>query len=100
MKIYFLQKDQQFLGPFTLDEMRAQSITKKDMIWKDGTPDWVPAIALEELACMFRGQTSLPTQNYPSGGEQPPAKPIAKWLNHLAIISRLWANGNVSKQYA
>jgi hypothetical protein len=99
MRIYFFKKDQQFLGPFTLDEMRMQSITEKDMVWKDGTPDWVPAIALDELACMFRSQPAIPTPNYVSA-KQSPGKPAVKWLHQLALISRLWANENVNKQYA
>ena len=54
MKIYYLHSWQQFLGPFTLDEIRQQAISREDLIWKDGTPDWVPAGTLEEFACIFK----------------------------------------------
>ncbi len=53
MKIYFVHSNQQFLGPYSLDEVRGQSITKEDLIWKDGTEDWVAAGTLDEFACMF-----------------------------------------------
>jgi hypothetical protein len=59
MKIYFLHSNQQFLGPFSLDEVRGKSITKEDLIWKDGTEDWVPAATLEEFACMFNSSPLL-----------------------------------------
>ncbi len=60
MKIYYLHSNQQFLGPYSLDEVRCQSIKEEDLIWKDGTADWVPASALEEFACMFKPAKYLP----------------------------------------
>ena len=62
MKIYYLRRNRKFLGPFSLDELRSQTISADDYIWKDGTPDWVPAYSLEELACMF-SHLSLPYSN-------------------------------------
>jgi len=53
MKIYFLHRQQEFLGPYSLDDLRNLPVTTNDLIWKDGTEDWVPAEKLEEFACMF-----------------------------------------------
>jgi hypothetical protein len=60
MKIYFLHRNAEFLGPYSLDDLRNLPITSSDLIWKDGTEDWVPAEKLEEFACMFT-PVSIPT---------------------------------------
>lgn len=36
MKIYFLLRDNQETGPFSIDEMRSQNLKELDLIWKDG----------------------------------------------------------------
>lgn len=66
MKIYFLHRNAEFLGPYSLDELRNLPITQNDLIWKDGAPDWVPAASLEEFACMFTTASAfvLPANNY------------------------------------
>ena len=56
MRIYYLNRNQEFLGPYSLDDLRSQPITKDDVIWKDGAPDWVHAEELEEFACMFKSE--------------------------------------------
>ncbi len=83
MKIYYLQKDQQFRGPFTLDEIRAQALIENDMVWKDGTADWVAAINLQELACMFRQPSSAPTQIYSTSGDYFWMKLFYKWIGFI-----------------
>jgi acyl carrier protein phosphodiesterase len=99
MKIYYFQKDQQFLGPFTLDEMRDQALAEHDMVWKDGTADWVPASTLEELACMFRPQSLTSTSDSIVAGKQFAAKP-SKWLLQLAVLAGFLTSGDTGKQYA
>lgn len=54
MSTYFLHDGSNQKGPFSLDELIQQGIDKNTNVWKEGSPDWVKAEQLEELADHFR----------------------------------------------
>jgi hypothetical protein len=78
MKIYFLHRNQQLLGPYTLDELRSQPLTKDDIIWKDGADDMVRAEQLDEFACMF--------QSSPIATFSPETFPSRKAVSYLGRV--------------
>lgn len=80
MRIYYLNRNQQFLGPYSLDDLRSQPISKEDIIWKDGTPDWVQAAELEELACMFKPTNAYPITQTMTHPKQEPANRWFRWI--------------------
>jgi len=49
MKYYYYVKNEQRLGPFTLEEIQAQKIKKSTLIWADGMENWEVAETIEEL---------------------------------------------------
>jgi hypothetical protein len=53
MKNYFIRKNNENLGPFSLEELKVQGLKKDDFIWKDGLHDWQPAESLEEFKDIF-----------------------------------------------
>ena len=50
---YFSDGESQF-GPFTLDELKNQKITKDTLIWYEGIDDWTKANEIEKLKTFFK----------------------------------------------
>lgn len=69
MSTYFLHDGSNQKGPFTLEELIQQGIDKNSNVWKEGSPDWVKAGELDELADHFR---KIPPPLYKA---EPPAFP-------------------------
>ena len=47
---YYLNSDNQRIGPFTLDQLLAKNITSQTLIWRAGLPQWTSAMAVPEVA--------------------------------------------------
>ncbi|MCW3106156.1 MAG: hypothetical protein JWQ09_662 [Segetibacter sp.] len=69
MRKYFIHDGTSELGPFTLEDLQLQKISKKTPIWFDGLSEWSPADKIPELAHLI---TTPP----PFAGSTPP--PITK----------------------
>lgn len=55
MSKFFIHKDDQQQGPFTLDELKDLKIIRETMVWFEGADDWKKAIEIEELQEIFKG---------------------------------------------
>jgi peptidoglycan hydrolase CwlO-like protein len=53
MKTYYIQDGKDISGPFGLDELLAQKITKKTLIWFQGRDEWSYAETIDELQNLF-----------------------------------------------
>lgn len=49
MSNYFIEKNGKESGPFTLEELAHEKITKDRLVWKEGLPNWQTAIEFPEL---------------------------------------------------
>lgn len=52
---YYLHDGQDQYGPFTLDELRSQSLLKPDtLVWCEGMTEWLKASHIEELKAVLK----------------------------------------------
>ena len=49
MSNFYIHKDDQQQGPFTIDELKDLKITRETMVWFEGADDWKKAEEIEEL---------------------------------------------------
>jgi hypothetical protein len=73
MKQYYFSDGQERFGPFSLEELRNQSISKDTLIWYEELDDWTKAGDLAELAPLFE----LPTMSPPVNGPNIPSVPLS-----------------------
>lgn len=57
MKKYYLNRGDENLGPFSLEDLRDHKITQETMVWFIGLDGWTPAKDIRELHVLFN---SLP----------------------------------------
>ncbi len=53
MQKFYIHKDDQQQGPFSIDELQDLKITRDTLIWFEGTDNWKKAIEIEELKEIF-----------------------------------------------
>lgn len=70
MQHWYLFINNAQVGPLTLAEVQASSITPDTMVWNESLPQWTPAAQIPELAHLF---TSGATEN--AGTATPPPPP-------------------------
>ena len=70
-KKYFYTDGQRQFGPFTLEELRAQSISRDTRVWFQGLENWTVAGQVPELAALFAAPPQ-PPQYQPPQYQQPP----------------------------
>ena len=58
-KIYFLFVNDQQIGPFSLDELKAKHINPETYVWYEGLDDWTQVRNIEGLKSLF---SSIPPQ--------------------------------------
>lgn len=74
MKQYYIIRNDQQAGPYTLEELAAMEITLDTMVWSEGMTDWTPAHQVNELTSLFtRSAQTPPSYNAPNYGA--PAAP-------------------------
>jgi hypothetical protein len=49
MRKYYLHNGTAQTGPFTIEELKTQKISKKTPVWYEGITDWTPAKKIPEL---------------------------------------------------
>jgi len=54
---YWIIKDGESLGPYTLEELQAQDITPKTKVWFKDLEEWTPAADIPALRFLFEEQT-------------------------------------------
>lgn len=65
MKKYFYTDGNENYGPFTLEELEAQGITRETLVWYEGIDDWKPAGSVFELNPLFRTPPPRPAHMPP-----------------------------------
>ena len=53
-KKYFIIKNKTQLGPFSIDELKTQNITRTTPIWHEGLKEWTTVNELSELSEVFK----------------------------------------------
>ena len=62
---YYIYSKNAKKGPFSLEELKNQSISHNTMIWKVGFSNWTPASQVSELADMLSEIPPEPVQTKP-----------------------------------
>lgn len=73
---YYLNADNQRIGPLTLDQLIEQHITPQTLIWKAGLPQWTNAMSVPEVALRLNPATAGAPQS--PGQPQPQPEPFYK----------------------
>ncbi len=53
MKKYFIHDGQNESGPFSVEELKHQPVTKDSLIWYEGLDNWTPAGEINDLKSLF-----------------------------------------------
>ena len=54
MSNFYIHKDDQQQGPFSIDELKDLKITRETMVWFEGADEWKQAIEIEDLQEIFK----------------------------------------------
>ena len=65
---FYLTADNQRIGPFSLEELMAKSITAQTLIWREGLAQWTSAMQVPEVAALL---TNTPPPVPPAPNENP-----------------------------
>lgn len=77
---YYILTNGEKQGPFSLEQLREQMITRETMVWRAGLDEWMPACKVYELADLLR---ELPP-DIPR--EQPGTMPHT-WLTESILVT-------------
>lgn len=69
-KKYFIAKDNQKLGPFTITEVAEAGISVQTLVWYEGLPNWTEARYLVELQGLFQNNVAHQPVNYHSNATE------------------------------
>ena len=58
---YYLNSDNQRIGPFTLDQLLAKNINGQTLIWRAGLAQWTNAMAVPEVAARLNPDATANT---------------------------------------
>jgi len=64
MRMYFIYDGQDQLGPFTLEELKKQKLSKQTMVWFDGLANWTTIESIPELAGLINLPPPLSNQSF------------------------------------
>lgn len=88
---FFIIRNNQQFGPFSIAELRLQNITPDTLVWKEGMPEWKAANTQPELSELFN-TTPPPIYTNPQAQYQPR---IPTECNHILLRSinelRTWS---------
>ena len=69
MKQYYIIRNDQPAGPYTIEELAMMGITPDTVVWAEDIVDWIPAYQVSELNSLFASTTAQtpPPYQEPSG---------------------------------
>lgn len=70
MSQYYLTRNGQTIGPFAIEELPRYHLTARDMVWKEGFDNWMPAGQVREIAENLKLQPYAPSQGAYGGVQQ------------------------------
>lgn len=82
MKKYYTHNGTDAQGPFDLDELRLQEVTKETLVWTEETPDWHAAGEIEELNELFESPSVIKSETDIISKPVEPAKPKSAPSDH------------------
>ena len=96
MKKYFWTDGQKQYGPFTIDELKREGLSRQTMVWTESMADWKPAIDVEELQQLF-ASTPPPLMSEPDDADYPvsmdddylPENRPKNWLVESILVTLL-----------
>lgn len=100
MNEYFIARNGEKIGPFSLDGLRNQGLRRNDLVWSKGMPDWARAHTIPELTSILpSAQTPPPQQqsfqsNYSGTATHTPEKRSPKLVG-LLVLSILGIIGSL-----
>ena len=53
MKEYYFSNGDEKFGPFSLDQLKRQNVSRDSLVWCEGMADWTRASEIKELSSMF-----------------------------------------------
>lgn len=69
MKQYYVIRNDQQTGPYTIEELATLELKPETMVWTEGMTDWAPAREVSELQELFAPSTPTPpSYNAPTYG--------------------------------
>ncbi len=60
MKQYYIIRNDQPAGPYTIEELAMMGITPDTIVWAEDIVDWIPAYQVSELNSLFAPNTQTP----------------------------------------
>jgi hypothetical protein len=84
MKKYFYTDGINNFGPFTIDELRDEGISRDTLIWYQGLNEWSKAGTIHELNEIF---ANMPPPIYKPGGIPKDQKPPKTWLVESILVT-------------
>jgi len=75
MKKFFLLKNGQQVGPFSVDDLKIKKIKKTNLVWAEGMADWLKAGEIAELKGLFAATPPPPPQQPQAPQYQAPPPP-------------------------
>ncbi|MCW1149165.1 DUF4339 domain-containing protein [Flavobacterium lacisediminis] len=93
MNKYYLHNGTENIGPFNIEELKQQNITRNTQVWFEGMEDWKEAGTIEELKILFpvlppplkKDNTENKTSEQPIQKEEKDYSKLFKILKRLAI---------------
>ena len=58
MKQYYIIRNDQPAGPYTIEELAAMGIKPDTIVWAEDIADWIPAYQVNELTSLFASTTA------------------------------------------
>lgn len=71
MKQFFILKNNQQVGPMTVDQLVQQGLAPNSMVWTEGMASWLPASQVPELAYYFAQPAAPAPQEAPAPAAAP-----------------------------
>lgn len=94
---WYYSKNSTQLGPISFEELCAKlasgEVSRSDMVWREGLPDWRPASTMPELAVSGSGAPPVPMVQQTGGasGNSPYRPPAAvSFASGVLIPNYLW----------
>lgn len=61
MEYYYIDENNQQVGPLTIEELKSENINKNSKVWKQGMQDWENAETIKELKILFTAPPPIPS---------------------------------------
>lgn len=105
---WFIGRGGQRYGPYRLETLRQlaerQKLSREDLVWTEGMPDWARADGVRELSSLFPRESSpehatpvtdVPSNRQPGAEERSRNYFVRHWRGDLSLPVSYWVNGGL-----